>query len=76
MKNEGRIIIAGESSNKFHNGWVEAALESAIRNIIKLSPDSYEAEFGEYERDRYDGDDTCKIGSKKKTGGFDPFFSR
>merc|ERR1719342_938424 len=55
LENHGNVIIAGESSNKFHNGWVEAALESSIRNLIKLWPEAYEAEFGDDERKSYDG---------------------
>merc|ERR1712131_504377 len=61
LSNEGNVIIAGESSNKFHNGWVEAALESSIRNLIKLRPEAYDSVFGEGERLEYDGEGVCKL---------------
>ena len=32
---------------QFHNGWIEAALESSIRNLIKIYPDEYEKQFGQ-----------------------------
>ena len=36
--------------SQFHNAWVEAALESAIRNLVRIWPAQYEAEFGEEDR--------------------------
>ena len=40
------IIFAAEYANKLHNGWVEAALESAIRELVNLWPEEFDKEFG------------------------------
>ena len=45
----GKVIFSAEYANKFHNGWVEAALESAIRNLVNLWPDQYLKDFGKQE---------------------------
>ena len=45
----GKIIFSAEYANKFHNGWVESALESAIRNLVNLWPDQYLKDFGKQE---------------------------
>lgn len=49
---------------KFHNFWVEGALESAIRNIVNIFPIQYEKEFGHLERRMYDGNQTCLVNSE------------
>jgi len=50
LRPHGRVSFAGEYANKVHNGWVDAALESAIRNLIKIWPAAFEEKFGEAER--------------------------
>merc|ERR1712142_1367208 len=49
MASHGRVIFAGEYTNKIHSGWVESALESAIRNLIHLWPQQFQQEFGRAE---------------------------
>ena len=50
---EGKIYFAGEYTNKFFNGWVESALESAVRVLVDIWPQEYEKEFGEKERKEF-----------------------
>jgi len=53
IRPHGRVSFAGEYANKVWNGWMESALESAIRNLIKMWPDAFEEKFGEAERKFY-----------------------
>jgi len=50
LRPHGRVSFAGEYANKVHNGWVDAALESAIRNLLNMWPTAFEEKFGEAER--------------------------
>ena len=36
-----------ETLIQFHNGWVESAVESAIRVLVNLWPQQYDHTFGE-----------------------------
>ena len=49
MEPFGKVIFSGEYADKIFNGWVEGALESAVRNLVNLWPTKYEAAFGEGE---------------------------
>ena len=42
-----RVIFSGEYADKLFNGWVEGALESAVRNLVNIWPTKYDAQFGE-----------------------------
>ena len=33
-----------------HNGWIESALESAIRGLVNIWPQAFEEEFGQGEK--------------------------
>jgi len=46
----GRIIFSGEYTNKFYNGWIESAVESAIRNVVNLMPRQYNKKFRQEEK--------------------------
>jgi len=46
----GRVSFAGEFANKVHQGWINAALTSAIRNLLNMWPTAFEEKFGEAER--------------------------
>lgn len=47
MEPFGKVIFSGEYADKLFNGWVEGALESAVRNLVNLWPSKYDAMFGE-----------------------------
>ena len=36
-------------STQVHNGWIEAALESAIRGLVNIWPQAFEEQFGQGE---------------------------
>ena len=47
----GNVIFSAEYCNKFYNGWIESAMESAIRNLVTLFPKQYQEDFGKQEED-------------------------
>merc|ERR1712142_21587 len=49
MASHGRVLFSAEYANKLFNGWVEAALESAVRNLVKLWPTQYQKRHGKAE---------------------------
>ena len=58
---EGKIYFAGEYTNKFFQGWVESALESAVRVLVDIWPEKYEKDFGEKERKEFARDNTQRF---------------
>jgi len=57
MASHGRVSFAGEYANKMHHGWIEAALQSAFRNLIKMWPEQFEQDYGQAEADFFGGAD-------------------
>merc|ERR1712142_983118 len=49
LTSHGRVLFSAEYANKLYPGWIEAALESAIRNLINLWPHQYQKKHGEAE---------------------------
>lgn len=45
------IRFVGEYTNKYYNGWIEAAMESAVGSMINLAPTKFNERFGEAERE-------------------------
>jgi len=45
MSSHGNVLFSGEYTNKEHNGWVEAAMESTIRVLVNENPTLYEKHF-------------------------------
>jgi len=50
MRPVGNILFVGEYTNKHYPGWIEAALESSVRNLINLSPKAFNKDFAEEEQ--------------------------
>jgi len=50
QKPVGNILFVGEYTSKYYNGWIEAAMESAIANIINLNPKNFNNNFQEAEQ--------------------------